>query len=128
DHDTPFVREFYDGLARHRRMVHYDKRGTGLSERSTEPEAFTLDTRVEDLAAVMNAAGVKRAALLGWSEGGPISIAFAARYPERVSHLIVYSSSVRGTRAPDYPWAPDRERADAVLTIVGSEWGMGSRF
>lgn len=128
DRDTPFVREFYDGLARYRRVVHYDKRGTGLSERTTAPEAFTIDTRVEDLAAVMDAAGVQRAALMGWSEGGPISLAFAARYPERVSHLIVYSSGVCGLRAPDYPFGADPARAEATLTIVGSEWGMGSRF
>lgn len=128
DRDTPFVRDMYERLARHRRMIHYDKRGTGLSDRPSEPESFSLETRVADLAAVMDAAGVRRGALLGWSEGGPIAIAFAARFPERVSHLILYGTAARALWAPDYPWGSDRAQSEAFTAVVAAEWGMGSRY
>jgi pimeloyl-ACP methyl ester carboxylesterase/DNA-binding CsgD family transcriptional regulator len=128
DRDTPFVRDFYERLARHRRLVHYDKRGTGLSDRPSAPETFALETRVDDLATVMDAAGVRRAALLGWSEGGPIGIAFAARYPERVSRLILYGTTARSLWAPDFPCGTDPARSEAFTAFVAAEWGMGSRF
>ncbi len=76
----------------------------------------------------MDAAGVRRGALLGWSEGGPIALAFAARYPERVSHLILYSTAARSLWAPDYPYGTDQARSEAFTTLVAAEWGLGSRF
>jgi pimeloyl-ACP methyl ester carboxylesterase/DNA-binding CsgD family transcriptional regulator len=83
---------------------------------------------VHDLAAVMDAVGVHRADLFGWSEGGTIALAFAARYPERVARLVTFGSNARSLVAPDYPCGGDPERDTAISTLVGAEWGMGSRI
>lgn len=128
DWETPATRAFHERLAASRRVVRYDKRGTGLSERPTDPDTYALDTRVRDLAAVMDALGVARCALFGWSEGGTIALAFAARHPERVSRLIVFGAFARSIAAPDYPQGGDPERGAALTTLVRSEWGTGSRI
>ena len=128
DWDTPETRAFHERLAVTRRVVRYDKRGTGLSERPPGPDTYALDTRVRDLGAVMDAVGVECAALFGWSEGGAIALAFAARYPERVSRLALFGASARSLVAPDYPSGNDPERSEALQTLVRSEWGLGSRI
>jgi len=128
DWATPETRAFQERLAATRRVVRYDKRGTGLSERPPGPDTYALDTRVRDLGAVMDAVGVHRADLFGWSEGGTIALAFAARYPERVARLVIFGAFARSLVAPDYPCGSDPERAAAVSTLVRSEWGTGSRI
>jgi pimeloyl-ACP methyl ester carboxylesterase/DNA-binding CsgD family transcriptional regulator len=76
----------------------------------------------------MDALGIARCALFGWSEGGTIALAFTARHPERVSRLIVFGAFARSLAAPDYPQGGDPERAAALTTLVRSEWGTGSRI
>lgn len=89
------------GLAGHARVLVFDKRGTGLSDRVAG--AATLEERSDDIRAVMVAAGSDRAALFGLSEGVPMSVVFAASHPERVSALVLYGGDVRTLWAPDYP-------------------------
>jgi pimeloyl-ACP methyl ester carboxylesterase/DNA-binding CsgD family transcriptional regulator len=128
DWSTPETRAFHEQLAAARRVVRYDKRGTGLSDRPSGPDTYTLDTRVRDLAAVMDAVGVHRADLFGWSEGGTIALAFAARYPERVARLVIFGAFARSLATPDYPCGTDPERSAAISTLVRAEWGTGSRI
>src|SRR5947208_11170043 len=97
--EEPNYARFLDRLASRFRVVLFDKRGTGLSDRIP---AATLEERADDVRAVMDAAGTERAALVGWSEGGSYSAFFAAREPERVSHLILYASPPRIIRTDDY--------------------------
>ena len=92
------------------RLIRFDKRGTGLSDRVTDIP--TLEERMDDVRAVMDAAGSEKAALLGVSEGGPMSVLFTATYPDRVSAMMLYGSIARGAWAPDYPWG----------TKKGAEW------
>jgi pimeloyl-ACP methyl ester carboxylesterase/DNA-binding CsgD family transcriptional regulator len=128
DWETPEARAFHERLATTRRVVRYDKRGTGLSDRPSGPESFSLAARTHDLGAVLDAVGVQRAALFGWSEGGYIALAFAACHPERVSRLVVFGTSARPLAAPDYPCGEDPERSAALTTLVRHEWGTGSRI
>ena len=86
------VAKFYGRLASFSRFILFDKRGTGLSDRVTPDKLPTLEERMDDVRAVMDAVGSERAALLGYSEGGPMSILFAATYPERVTALILFGS------------------------------------
>ena len=103
------------------RLIRFDKRGTGLSDR--EVGFPTLEQRMEDVRAVMDAAGSERAALLGTSEGGNMSTLFAATYPERTVALILYGCFAKGLWAPDYPWASTREELDKELAAIARDWG-----
>jgi class 3 adenylate cyclase/pimeloyl-ACP methyl ester carboxylesterase len=95
------------------RLILFDKRGTGLSDRSVGiPD---LQTRMDDIRAVMDAVGSRRAAILGVSEGGPMSILFAATYPERTAALVLYATIASNKRADDYPWAETEEWWEANL-------------
>ena len=112
---------YYRRLASFCRLIIFDKRGTGLSDRVSG--IADLETRMDDVRAVMDAAGSERAALIGASEGGPMSILFAATYPERTRALVVYGSEPRFTRAPGFPFGPTPdERARAVAEDVRT-WG-----
>jgi class 3 adenylate cyclase len=110
--DLPGITAFLRGLAEHARVIFFDKRGTGLSDRIAG--APTLEERSDDIRAVMDAAGSDRAALFGASEGVPMSVVFAASHPERVSGLVLYGGAARTLWAPDYPFgSTEREiRAD----------------
>lgn len=103
-------------LAEFCRLIRFDKRGTGMSDRVG---IAPLETRMDDVRAVMDAVGSPRAALLGSSEGGPLSLLFAATYPERTTALILWSAFPRYTWAPDYPWGltprEAQEENDALL-------------
>ncbi len=120
--DTSFSRILMQ-LASFSRLILFDKRGTGLSDRISGIP--TLEERMDDVRAVMDAVGSKRAALFGVSEGGPMSVLFAATYPERASALVLYGSIARGKWAPDYPWMPksDDARFEAWLEGWRKEWG-----
>jgi len=98
----PMTADFNRRLASFCRLIRFDKRGTGMSDRMSG--APTLETRMDDVRAVMDAAGSERAAILGASEGGPMSILFAATYPERTWALVIAGSFARVRWAPDYPW------------------------
>ena len=106
-------------LASYARVVMFDKRGTGLSDRVAELPG--LDQRIDDLRAVMDAAGMERAALLGISEGGPLSALFAATYPDRCSALVLYGSFARFTS-----WLPTEEALSAFLGYIDHAWGSGA--
>ena len=94
DWESPIWRPWIEALSRRRTYVRYDTRGCGLADR--EPADVSLEGWVRDLEAVVDAAGLERFPLLGISQGGPIAIAYAARHPERVSHLVFYGSFLRG--------------------------------
>ena len=120
--EDPGYARFLQRLASFSRLIRFDKRGTGLSDRIAGIP--TLEQRIDDVRAVMDATGSERAALFGISEGGPMSILFAATYPQRTSALILYGSIARGSWAPDYPWAgkSDEKRA-AWLEGWRANWG-----
>jgi pimeloyl-ACP methyl ester carboxylesterase/class 3 adenylate cyclase len=105
--DEPARGVFLERLASYGRLIVFDKRGTGLSDRVTD--IADIETRMDDVRAVMDAAGSERAALVGVSEGGPMSIVFAATYPERTRALVLYGTLPRFTRAPGFPFGPTRE-------------------
>jgi pimeloyl-ACP methyl ester carboxylesterase len=103
----------YSGIGKFARLILFDKRGTGLSDRTTEiPD---LETRADDIRAVMDAVGSERAAIMGFSEGGPMAEVFAATYPERTAALVLYGTVATWTRADDYPWAITREEFDEYI-------------
>jgi pimeloyl-ACP methyl ester carboxylesterase len=108
-------------LASSCRLISFDKRGTGMSDRVSGVP--TLDVRMEDVRAVMDAAGSERAALLGSSEGGPMSILFAATYPERVWALVLNGTFARVLWAPDYPWGAQLEEAQREIEQEERDWG-----
>ena len=116
--------DWIERLASFCRVILFDKRGTGLSDRDVGDS--TLEERMDDLQAVLDAAGSQRAAIFGFSEGGPLSMLFAGTYPERVHALILYATFARATEAPDYPeGAQMRASLDELLRIVETAWGYG---
>jgi len=121
--EEPSVARFLQRLASFSRLILFDKRGTGLSDRVAESELPTLEQRMDDVRAVMTAVGSERVALLGGSEGGPLSALFAATYPERTSALVMYGAAPRFVRAPDYPWAPTLEERQSVTEALVQGWG-----
>ena len=117
----PGMSSFYRRLGELARVIRFDKRGTGLSDRVAG--TADMETRMDDVRAVMDAAGVERAAVMGASEGGPLAALFAATYPERTLGLILWSSSPRFTRAPGFPWGPTREEHLADADDLAARWG-----
>lgn len=116
---------FVDRLASFARVLLFDKRGTGLSD--PVPGAPTLEERMDDVRAVMDAAGSERAALFGVSEGGPMCILFAATYPERTTGLVLYGAMARTVEDVDYPWAPPADAIrQASLELIAPYWGQGA--
>ncbi|HEY5859782.1 MAG TPA: alpha/beta hydrolase, partial [Actinomycetota bacterium] len=102
--DQPRIVRFLQRLASFSRVMIFDKRGVGLSDRVPEDRLPSLEVRMDDARAVMDAAGSGRAIVLGHSEGGPMATLFAATYPERAIGLILFGTSVCWNGAPDYPW------------------------
>jgi pimeloyl-ACP methyl ester carboxylesterase len=100
---------FFGELAAFTRLILFDKRGTGLSDRAVAMP--TLEERMDDVRAVMDAAGSERAVLMGVSEGAPMCLLFAATFPERTEALVLCGGMARSTEAPDYPWAPPADAA-----------------
>jgi pimeloyl-ACP methyl ester carboxylesterase/DNA-binding CsgD family transcriptional regulator len=127
DWENPEIREYYQRLAAGRTLLRWDKRGTGLSDRPTGPDTYALETRVRDMERVLEAAGVRQVALMGWSDGGLMALAYAARHPERVSRLVLYGTYARLAAAPDYPHGLRPDQREGIVQIVRSEWGLGSR-
>lgn len=120
DWADPRHAHFLDRLATMGRLIRFDKRGTGLSDRPDHvPD---LPTRINDVLAVMDAAGSSRAVLFGYSEGGPAASLFAATHPARVEALVLYGSYARRLRAPDYPWAPTAEDREQYAHRLADEW------
>jgi pimeloyl-ACP methyl ester carboxylesterase len=119
----PDLRRFMERLASFSRLVLFDKRGTGLSD--PVPRPATLEERVDDLRAVMDAAGAERPALLGVSEGGAMCMLFAAQHPERTRALVLYAAAPRLSRAPDYPDGKETGRIVRMLDGLVDAWGEG---
>jgi class 3 adenylate cyclase len=118
---VPAYAAYLTGLASFSRLIFLDKRGTGMSDRVEG--APTLETRMDDVRAVMDAAGSARAAIMGVSEGTPMSILFAATYPERVLALVLQAGAPRFVWAPDYPFGESREEYDREVRRMVAEWG-----
>ena len=118
--EDPAQRRYFERLASFSRLIAFDKRGTGLSDRVA---VATLEERMDDLRAVMDATGSQRAAIYGGSEGGALAILFAATYPERVSALVLYGAYPRISWAPDYEdGMPEEIWADG-LRYLEENWG-----
>ncbi len=117
----PTFARFLRRLASFSRLILFDKRGTGLSDRVTALP--TLEQRMDDVRAVMEAVGSRRAALLGVSEGGPMSSLFAATYPEKTLALVMIGTYARRLRAPDYPYGPTAEQHQAFYEEIQRDWG-----
>jgi len=121
--EDPDFALFLGRLASFSRLILFDKRGTGLSDRVPVQKLPTLEERMDDVRAVMDAAGSEKAALFGVSEGGPMSMLFATTYPERISALVLYGTYAKRVRGHDYPWAPTIEEHRENLDAVQREWG-----
>ena len=119
--EDPDRAHFFRRLAGFSRLILFDKRGTGLSDRVAELP--TLEVRMDDVRAVLDAVGSKRAALFGWSEGGPMCALFAATYPQRTSALIMAASYARMMVAPGYEFGRTQEQLDAFIAQVDRDWG-----
>ena len=119
--EEPRVARFFERLASFSRLILFDKRGTGLSDRVADVP--TLETRMDDVRAVMDAVSSKQAALFGYSEGGPMCALFAATYPERTTALIMAGSYARRMWAPDFPWGTPRDTWEEFLDAVVRDWG-----
>jgi class 3 adenylate cyclase len=120
----PFVRAF-ERLGSFARVINFDRRGSGLSDPVTA--APTLEERMDDVRAVMDAAGSERAALVGISEGVAMSILFAATYPDRVQALVCCGGMARSTEDVDYPWASPKEALlEAGFELIAPHWGEGA--
>lgn len=115
----PITRRFCESLARHHTLVQYDRAGNGLSDRSRTD--FSLDSDVRDLETVVDHLKLKRFALLGYSFGGPVAIAYAAKHPRRVSHLILYGTYARGAAI-----TTDEVKA-SLIALVRAHWGVASK-
>jgi class 3 adenylate cyclase len=124
--DQPLLVRLVGGLASFARVLMLDKRGTGLSDRVREVP--TLETRMDDVRAVMDAGGSERAIIWSSLEGARMAILFAATYPERTAGLALLEPSVRGSRATDYPWAPSEEEWRQRLAAVREGWGRREYF
>ena len=119
--EYPATRRFFERLASFSRLVVYDKRGQGLSDRPDHPP--TLEESMDDLRAVIDAAGLRRPAIFGISEGGPMALLFAASQPDRVSSLVLYGTYARVLQAPDYEFGFESDDVDGVIQLFREDWG-----
>jgi len=117
----PAYAAFLETMASFSRLILFDRRGTGLSDRILALGSF--EELMDDIAAVMDAASSQRAALLGAAEGGPMCALFAATFPERTSALVLAASYARRTWAPDYPWGLDEDAQRRILDGYEERWG-----
>lgn len=119
--EEPSVARFFNRLASFARVILFDKRGTGLSDQTTDLP--TLEQRMDDVRAVMEAAQSERAAVFGMSEGGNMCLLFAATYPERTIALITFGVFAKRVWDPEYPWAPTPEERQKFYDALQHEWG-----
>jgi class 3 adenylate cyclase/pimeloyl-ACP methyl ester carboxylesterase len=113
-------------LGRACRVLVFDKRGTGLSDRSLG--YGSLEERSDDIRAVMDAAGSQRAVVYGVSEAGPMSLLFAATHPDRVQALVLYGTCARSSQAPGYPIGFSPERIETFIDLMARDWGSGRAY
>ncbi|MBW2936575.1 alpha/beta fold hydrolase [Aureisphaera sp. CAU 1614] len=118
--------EFLKRLTQFSRLILFDKRGTGLSDRVNP--LCSLDERMDDILSVMDAAKSKKAIFFGHSEGGTIASLFAARYPKRIISLITFSIFAKRKHTVDYPWAPKTAERELFYKTIQKEWGNGKKM
>jgi pimeloyl-ACP methyl ester carboxylesterase len=123
--ERPKPARFLERLASFSRLILFDKRGTGMSDRVSNERLPTLEQRMDDVRAVLDAVGSESAALLGHSEGGSMSLLFAATYPERSRALVLVGAFAKRLRSDDYPWAPSVEERLETIAEVERDWGAG---
>jgi class 3 adenylate cyclase/pimeloyl-ACP methyl ester carboxylesterase len=121
----PRVAGFHERCARFSRLILFDRRGAGLSDRLAPGIGSSIEERIDDVRAVMDAVGSQRAAIYGGADGGPVAVVFAATYPERTAALVLVSTGARVRWAPDYPVGLRDQDAERYLARVESEWGTG---
>lgn len=121
--EQPFYRRIFECFARLGRLVVFDKRGVGLSDRQLG--SGSASDRMDDLRAVADAAGIEAATVIGLSEGGPLGILFASTYPERVRQLVLWGTFARMHVAPDYPIGIDPAITTAFIDQLAEAWGSG---
>jgi class 3 adenylate cyclase len=121
--DEPTMARFFERLATFSRLILFDKRGTGLSDRVPDSALPTLETRMGDVQAVCDAVGSERAALFGVSEGASMCVLFAATHPSRTSAIVLFGGYARRLAAPGAPWGASTERYDAFLQEIERDWG-----
>lgn len=121
--DSPYMSTFLHRLSTFSRLITFDKRGVGLSDRVPVTELPTLEQRMDDLRAVMDAAGSERAALLGISEGGAMCLLFAASHPSRVRAVLTFGTYAKRAWSADYPWAPTPEAREGEYAHTLDTWG-----
>lgn len=120
--EVPEYAHFLRRLASFARLIVFDKRGTGLSDRVSNDRLPTLEQRMDDVRAVLEAAGSEHAAVFGASEGGNMSVLFAATYPEWVRALVLAGVYAKRLWSPDYPWAPTPEQREREHELLEREW------
>ena len=119
----PSFARFLLRLASFSRLILFDKRGTGLSDRVPINQLPTLEQRMDDVRAVMDAVGSERAALCGVSEGGPMCSLFAATYPEKTLALVMIGTYAKRVRDAEYPWGPTPEQREQFFEVMRKQWG-----
>ena len=119
----PNFARFLNRLASFSRLILFDKRGTGLSDRVPIHQLPTLEQRMDDVRAVMDAVGSERAALCGVSEGGPMCSLFAATYPEKTLALVMIGTYAKRIRDEEYPWGPTMEQREHFFEVMRDQWG-----
>ncbi len=122
--ENPPVARSLVRLAELGRLVVFDKRGTGMSDRVSSDT--TLETRMDDIRAVMDAAGSERAVICALGEGGPLAMLFAATYPERTDGLVLINSSPRLVRSAEFPWLPSRGEQEQNVEEMVNKWGRAA--
>ena len=123
--ELPDLAAGFERLASFSRVILFDKRGTGMSDAVPADELPTLEQRMDDVRAVMDAVGSERAAIFGASEGGNMSMLFAATYPERTVALATFGCTAKRVWSADYPWAPTPEQRQATFDHVERQWTTG---
>jgi class 3 adenylate cyclase len=125
--EFPQYRRFYERLGERFRVIRFDKRGVGMSDRLGD-RVPSVEERIDDVVAVMDATGSERAAIMGLSEGGALSILFAATYPEKSDALLLWGASARQLVAPDHPDGVSPEFVEAVIPGIEGVWGTGVMY
>jgi pimeloyl-ACP methyl ester carboxylesterase len=123
--DEPAHAHVLERLASFSRLILFDKRGTGLSDPVPVDRLPTLEARMDDVRAVLDAADSERTAVFGFSEGGLMSVCFAATYPERTTALVLYGVFAKRIWSPDYPWAPTPEARAREIEDLERNWATG---
>jgi pimeloyl-ACP methyl ester carboxylesterase len=120
DWEIPQRALFFERFSKFCRLIRFDKRGTGLSDRPVK--MATLEERTDDIRAVMDDIGIEHANIFGVSEGGSMACLFAATYPQRVNSLLVWGAQARWIASPDHPWGQTQEEHDRMVAMIDDDW------